>query len=366
MLVLLTLMTTPCTSPSASRCVCIPGAEPHTVIAARAALADREIVFSGLVVSTTLRRDSTRVQTTRGDSTWSYLWTAIATMIPEEVWNGRLGDTVQVETEPQTTACGYRLARGYRYLIDGDTDSGSAISTNKCRWTRPFSLTDSLQVLLRQARPPSIRGGPPRIAAPAADEDPTRFEPEIRAFEDQDRASPPRSGGIVFVGSSSIKNWTDVGSDFPALPVLNRGFGGSTLADVLYYSDRVILRYRPHLVVLYAGDNDLAMGRTPDQVLSDFRRFIKRFRSRLHGSRLVYLSIKPSPARRAYLEAARKTNDLIRTEITRDSLASYIDVFTPMLGPDGQPRPELFSSDSLHMTPAGYQLWRSLLDPVMH
>lgn len=216
------------------------------------------------------------------------------------------------------------------------------------------------------ASPPSIRGGPAHLATQATDEDPTRFEPEIQAFEAQDRDSPPPHGAIVFVGSSSIKNWSDVTSDFPSDPVLNRGFGGSTLADVLYYFDRVILRYRPRLVVLYAGDNDLAMGRTPDRVLSDFRLLVKQLRSRLPGTRLAYLSIKPSPARRAYLKAVRKANRLIRTEIARDRLTSYIDVFTPMLGPDGQPRPELFGSDSLHMTRAGYQLWRNLLKPVLH
>jgi hypothetical protein len=93
--------------------------------------------------------------------------------------------------------------------------------------------------------------------------DPARFEAEIRAFEAADRTSPPPFGGIVFIGSSSIKNWTDVAADFPGVPVLNRGFGGSTLADVVYYADRILLPYRPRLVVLYAGDNNLASGRTP-------------------------------------------------------------------------------------------------------
>jgi lysophospholipase L1-like esterase len=364
MFLLLTLLAAPC-GDHAPACTCVPGAQPHTVSQARAAIDEREALFSGLVVSITSRRDSVRLQTTQDDSVWYRSWTLVATMIPEEIWKGKLGDTVQVETDVQTTACGASLARGYRYLIDASPQGRSTFYTDKCRWTRPHSLTDSLQVLLRRARPPSIRGAPPRIATPASDEDPTRFEAEIRAFEAQDRASPPPSGGIVFVGSSSIKNWPDLASDFPTLPVLNRGFGGSTLADVRYYSDRIVLRYRPRLVVLYAGDNDLAMGRSPDRVVGDFRLFMQQLRSRLPGTRVAYVSIKPSPARRAYIEAARETNARIRTEIARDSLVTYVDVFTPMLGAEGQPRPELFGSDSLHMTRAGYELWRRLLISVV-
>jgi lysophospholipase L1-like esterase len=280
------------------------------------------------------------------------------------VWKGRIGDTVVIESNVETTACGPTLIVGQSYLIDADRKSDSALSISKCGWSRSRDTARRLEMLLRASAPATIGSSASALSVPPAD-DPTRFEPEIRAFEAQDRASPPRSGSIVFVGSSSIKNWTDVASDFPALPVLNRGFGGSTLADVLYYADRVVFHYHPRLVVLYAGDNDLEMGRTPDRVVSDYRLFIKEVRSRLPETRVVYVSIKPSPARRAYLEAARETNKRIETEISHDSLASYIDVFTPMLDSIGQPRSELFGSDSLHMTSAGYQLWRTLLQPVV-
>jgi lysophospholipase L1-like esterase len=201
-------------------------------------------------------------------------------------------------------------------------------------------------------------------AAPALD--PTRFEAEIRAFEAADRASPPPLGGVVFIGSSSIKNWTDVAADFPGVPVLNRGFGGSTLGDVLYYENRILLPYRPHLVVLYAGDNDLAEGRMPERVLDDYRAFVARLRSAWPAARVAFVSIKPSPARRVYIDRMRETNQRIRAETARDSLQTYVDVFTPMLDATGQPRPELFGADSLHMTRAGYLLWRALLAPVVH
>jgi lysophospholipase L1-like esterase len=197
--------------------------------------------------------------------------------------------------------------------------------------------------------------------APAADSTP--FEPEIRAFEAADHTSPPPLGGVVFVGSSSIKNWTNMATDFPTVPILNRGFGGSTLADVVHYVDRVVLPYHPRLVVLYAGDNDLPLGHTADQVLAEYRAFVARVRSAQPDVRIVFVSIKPSPSRRAYLDVAREANRRIEGDIAGDSLASYVDVFTPMLGPTGQPRPELFLADSLHMTRAGYLLWRRLLMP---
>ena len=195
--------------------------------------------------------------------------------------------------------------------------------------------------------------------------DPTRFEADIRAFEAADRASPPPLGGVVFVGSSSIKNWTDVATDFPGVPVLNRGFGGSTLADVVYYANRIVLPYHPRLVVLYAGDNDMVEGRTPEQVLGDYRAFVARLRSVWPAARVVFVSIKPSPSRRMYIDRVRETNQLIRSETARDTLQAYIDVFTLMLDATGQPRPELFLADSLHMTRTGYLLWRALLTSVV-
>lgn len=210
------------------------------------------------------------------------------------------------------------------------------------------------------------RATPAQGNAAASALDPIRFEAEIRAFEAADRASPPPLGGVVFVGSSSIKNWTDVAADFPGVPVLNRGFGGSTLADVVHYADRIVLPYRPRLVVLYAGDNDLVEGRTPERILGDYRAFVARLRSALPAARVAFVSIKPSPSRRAYMDRARETNRRIRVEIARDSLQTYVDVFTPMLGATGQPRPELFLADSLHLKRAGYLLWRAVLGQVVH
>ncbi len=228
-------------------------------------------------------------------------------------------------------------------------------------WLATLLLLGACSPSLPAQKPQSSPADP--AAAPALD--PRRFEPEILAFEAADRTRPPPGGGVVFVGSSSIKNWTDLGADFPGLPVLNRGFGGSTMADVVFYMGRTVIPYQPRLVVVYAGDNDMVEGRTPGQVVADFRAFAAQLRSTLPGARLAFVSIKPSPSRRSYIERMRETNQRIRADIARDTLQTYVDVFAPMLDTAGQPRAELFEADSLHMTRAGYLLWRSLLAPVV-
>lgn len=234
-----------------------------------------------------------------------------------------------------------------------------------CLPSRSYLATLLLVGACSRTLPAEKPQSPPGEPAAASALDPRRFEADIQAFEAADRASPPPRGGVVFVGSSSIKNWTGVAADFPGIPVLNRGFGGSTLADVVHYMGRVVLPYQPRLVVLYAGDNDMVEGRTPARVLADYRAFAAQLRSALPEARLAFVSIKPSPSRRSYIERMRETNRRIRSDIGRDSLQTYVDVFTPMLGSAGQPRPELFEADSLHMTRAGYALWRRLLAPIV-
>jgi lysophospholipase L1-like esterase len=198
-------------------------------------------------------------------------------------------------------------------------------------------------------------------AAPAAPValDLERFEPEIRAFEAADRTSMPAPGGIVFVGSSSIRRWTSLAADFPGLPVLNRGFGGSTFPEANHYVARLVLPYRPRTIVVYEGDNDIAMGRTPQQVLADYHQFVRLVRGSLPAARIVVIGIKPSPSRWQLADQQREANRLVRDAVATDTLQSYVDVFEPMLGPCGRPQPALYVSDSLHMTPGGYAIWRA-------
>ena len=188
---------------------------------------------------------------------------------------------------------------------------------------------------------------------------------DMQRFAAEDAATPPPRHPLVFTGSSSIRLWSSLAGDFPGLPVLNRGFGGSQLRDVVHYADPLAIRYRPRMIVVYGGDNDIDAGRSPQQVLSDFRALIARVRRDLPQVPIAYVSIKPSPLRASQLEAQREANALVRAEAARWPHVEFIDVFTPMLGADGQPRAELFVDDRLHMNRDGYALWRRIVAPYL-
>jgi len=205
---------------------------------------------------------------------------------------------------------------------------------------------------------------PPKPPAQLVGE-PQPFEDEIARFEATDSINPPPRGSVLFVGSSSIRVWPNLKADFPNAEVLQRGFGGSTLDQVDRYTPRIVLPYCPRLIVLYAGDNDLAEGRTPQQILADFKTFVGLVRPPMPKTRIVFVAIKPSTARVALLDAMRATNMLVRQYIASDPSLTYVDVFTPMLGPTGLPRGELFQADGLHMNAQGYAIWRRLLQPLV-
>ncbi len=189
-----------------------------------------------------------------------------------------------------------------------------------------------------------------------------RWEQAIRDFEAQDRKSAPAQGGIVFVGSSSIRLWK-LAESFPGLIAMNRGFGGSELADSVRYADRIVIPYRPRIVVLYAGDNDLASGKSPERVLADFKQFVAKVHAALPKTRIVYIGIKPSLSRWKLIDKVREANRRIKDFVAADPRLIFIDVEPPMLGPDGKPRPDLFQPDGLHVNAAGYKLWADLLRP---
>jgi lysophospholipase L1-like esterase len=194
---------------------------------------------------------------------------------------------------------------------------------------------------------------------------PSPWDPELAKFEAEDRAAPPRQGGVLFVGSSSIRLWVTLERDFPGIPVLNRGFGGSEIADAAQLANRIVVPYKPRVIVFYAGDNDLAAGKTPARVLSDFQSFVAIIHRQLPGRRVVFISVKPSIARWNIVDRIREANQLIRDYARTDDQLVYVDVFSPMLDAAGQPRRELFLEDGLHMTPAGYAIWRDLVAPII-
>ena len=189
-----------------------------------------------------------------------------------------------------------------------------------------------------------------------------RWEEDIAAFEAADLQQAPPREGIVFIGSSSIRLWK-LDDYFSGLPVVNRGFGGSQLADSVRYADRILLPYKPKVVVLYAGDNDINAGESPEKVAGDFKEFVSKVHGALPETRIIFIAIKPSIQRWHLVETMRRANGLIREVIETDPRLVYVDIDAPMLGADGKPRPELFLEDGLHMQPAGYDIWAALLRP---
>lgn len=180
------------------------------------------------------------------------------------------------------------------------------------------------------------------------------------AAADDKRAPPPN--GVLFVGSSSIRLWDGLETDFAALPVvIKRGFGGSRLSDCVHYLDRLVVRYRPRLVLVYAGDNDLAEGKTAAEVLRQYEAFVQGVHAALPETRIAFISIKPSPARAALLPEIRRANALVEQYAAAHSGVAYVDVYTPMLAADGNPRSELFRPDALHLNSTGYALWKSVI-----
>ncbi|MBI4606939.1 MAG: sulfatase-like hydrolase/transferase [Planctomycetes bacterium] len=220
----------------------------------------------------------------------------------------------------------------------------------------------SLRAPLRLGAAAAVLAGLAVGSAPAYLPAQTRWEAEVRAFEARDAASPPARGGVLFVGSSSIRLW-DLERSFPGLGALNRGFGGSQMQDCVDLAERIVLPYAPRVVVAYEGDNDIAAGVAPEDVLRGARAFAAKVHARLPGTRIWFISIKPSLARWQLYPAMRRANELIEAWTRTDPRLGLIDAAQAMLGPDSRPRPELFVQDGLHLSEEGYVLWASLVAP---
>jgi lysophospholipase L1-like esterase len=190
-----------------------------------------------------------------------------------------------------------------------------------------------------------------------------RWERDIQNFEAADKKSPPPHGELLFIGSSGIRLWGKLAEDFPEFKVINRGFGGSHIADSTYFADRIVIPYKPRLIVLRAGSNDIAAGKTPEQVRDDFQAFVEKVRSKLPETRICFMSINHSPARWVLRAKEKKANQLIKDYIASHENLDYIDTVDAMLDASGKPRSELFVQDGLHCNAAGYKLWTSLVRP---
>ena len=235
---------------------------------------------------------------------------------------------------------------------------------NKLNLTLSLSLAPLIACGLAQ---PRAFAEPATASAPAPSPKPVataRFAKEIDAFEAYDHKTAPPRDAILFVGSSTIRLWESADA-FPDLPVINRGFGGSTIDDVNYYADRIVFKYKPRVIVFYSGDNDIASGRSPDRVFNDFRRFADSVHERLPEAKLIYLSIKPSTARWKLWDKAQNVNAQVKRLAQSNKQITYVDTAPSLLNTNGEPTPELFREDGLHMNADGYERWKVLLAPML-
>ncbi|HLF36284.1 MAG TPA: GDSL-type esterase/lipase family protein [Cyclobacteriaceae bacterium] len=196
-------------------------------------------------------------------------------------------------------------------------------------------------------------------------QDPARFSSEISEFMDTDSKSPPPSGCVLFIGSSSIRMWHTLATDFKKYCVINRGFGGSQISDVNYYFKDIAAPYIPQMVILYAGENDLAAGKTPGEVLADLKIFVGKVREISNQVTILYISAKPSPLRWELKSKIDEFNLAASQYCQSIENVYYIDIFNPMLGKDGRPVGELYVEDNLHMSPKGYFIWKKKISPYL-
>lgn len=187
------------------------------------------------------------------------------------------------------------------------------------------------------------------------------FAKDINAFTAADATNPPPSRAILFIGSSSIRLWKTLKEDFPNLTVINRGFGGSQMIDSVNYVDRIVLPYRPRHIVIYAGVNDINAKKSPQQVLANFKAFVAKVHAALPRTKISFIALSPNPARWSQINEVREANRIVEAYTRTDSRLAFIDTFSRMLGPDGQPLPDIYVSDRLHMNPKGYRIWTDVI-----
>jgi lysophospholipase L1-like esterase len=193
------------------------------------------------------------------------------------------------------------------------------------------------------------------------------FQDDILKFKKQDSIHFPEKNQVLFVGSSSFTKWTDVQNYFPGIKILNRGFGGSSLPDVIRYAKDIIFPYEPKQVVIYCGDNDLASSDTitSRKVIERFKELFYLIRGHLPRAHILYISIKPSPSRQRLMPSMVEANSGIKKFLSKKRRTGFVDVYSMMLLPDGNPMGDIFLEDKLHMNSMGYAIWQKAILPYL-
>lgn len=210
------------------------------------------------------------------------------------------------------------------------------------------------------------RGALPVPAIPPG-ENPTRWAKDIQKFADLDLAEPSEPGGVVFVGSSSIRLWKSLADDMAPIPIVHRGFGGAKLFDAIYHSERLVSVHQPSVVVVFCGTNDIA-GKTPkspEQVRDLFRQFVARLRFFDDDLTICHIAITPTLAREKHIDRVRQANALIRADCDADPCLEFVDPSTGLVDASGRPEAKWFRRDRLHLNAEGYRVWTQHIKPVV-
>jgi len=192
-----------------------------------------------------------------------------------------------------------------------------------------------------------------------------KWEKEISAFEASDKTNPPPKGAVLFIGSSTIRLWKTLQQDFPHVKVINRGFGGSEILDSTHFAERIIFPYQPSRIFFRAGGNDLAAGKSPQEVFSDFKEFVAKVHDKFPKTEITFIGWNPTLARWYQVEKEKALNQLVKNYTEHNAGLKYIDTYSLPIGTDGKPRPELFMPDNLHFNAEGYKLLAERVRPFV-
>ena len=279
---------------------------------------------------------------------------------------GRISDSGQDEQENDAKVWNYGaiVRQAQKSFVSSDGHAALVTSTDDYGYSDPWHYDSAGYLDLGKQFAIAVHGLRTTPLSSTPDPDPLRFQPEIDAFAEWDNKNSFVPDSVLFAGSSSMVYWPAARA-FPECPIVNRGFGGSHISDVNHFYPDVVKKYRPRVIVFYAGDNDIAAGKSPSQVFEDFGKFLATMRSDLPDTDLFYLPIKPSTSRWHLWREMDEVNTLIKNLAESEEDIVYVDIATPMLVEDGTPNKELFVGDGLHLNSKGYELWTSVLGPYL-
>jgi hypothetical protein len=192
-----------------------------------------------------------------------------------------------------------------------------------------------------------------------------QWEKEIEAFEASDRTNPPPKHAILFTGSSMIRKWTTLARTFPDQKIIRRGVGGCEVVDITHFADRILFPYEPKMIFFRTGGNDIANGKSPEEVFDDYKDFAATVHARLPDTEIIFIAWNATPLRWAQHEKEQKLNQLVRDYSKQMPHLQYCETSDMVLDQDGKPRPELFMPDRLHFNAEGYKLLAARVRPFL-